>query len=80
LLVDDSAGNITREICWTNQEFSPVDIISKLFSMLMYHLGDEQQARWWPQFRDRVSATDMMMMMTIIIIIKCLLIHNLHLA
>jgi hypothetical protein len=24
-------------------------------STLIYHLGDEQQTRWWPQFRDIVS-------------------------
>jgi hypothetical protein len=24
--------------------------------MLIYHLGDEQQARWWLQFRDLVSS------------------------
>jgi hypothetical protein len=24
-------------------------------SMLIYHVGDEQYARWWPQFRDVVS-------------------------
>jgi hypothetical protein len=29
---------------------SPVDIIPPLFSMLIYHLGGEQQARWWLQF------------------------------
>jgi hypothetical protein len=23
--------------------------------MLIYHLGDEQYTRWWPQFRDIVS-------------------------
>jgi hypothetical protein len=27
---------------WTNQEFSPVDIIPPWFSMLIYYLGDEQ--------------------------------------
>jgi hypothetical protein len=25
------------------------------FSMLKYHLADEQEAHWWPQFRDVVS-------------------------
>jgi hypothetical protein len=34
---------------------SPVDIIPPWFSMLMYHLSDEQRERWWPQFRDVVS-------------------------
>jgi hypothetical protein len=27
--------------------------------MLILHLEDEQQARWWPQFRDIVSPFDM---------------------
>jgi hypothetical protein len=27
LLVDDSAGRITRELWWTNLEFSPTDFI-----------------------------------------------------
>jgi hypothetical protein len=26
---------------WTNQDFSPVDIIPPWFSTLIYHLGDE---------------------------------------
>jgi hypothetical protein len=34
---------------------SPVSIIPPLLSILIYHLWDEQQARWWPQFRDVVS-------------------------
>jgi hypothetical protein len=46
---------ISREIWWTNQELSPVNIIPSWFSMLIYHMGDEQLARWWPQFRDVVS-------------------------
>jgi hypothetical protein len=37
----DCAGRIARELWWTNQEFSPVDIIPPLFSMFIYHLGDE---------------------------------------
>jgi hypothetical protein len=55
LLLDDTAGRTARELLWTNQEFSPVNIIPPWFSMLIYHLGDEQQACWWPQFRDVVS-------------------------
>jgi hypothetical protein len=39
LLVDDSAGRVAREIWWTKEEFSPVDIIPPWFSMLIYHLG-----------------------------------------
>jgi hypothetical protein len=41
LLQDGSAGRIARDLWWTNYEFSPVDIISTWFSMLIYHLGDE---------------------------------------
>jgi hypothetical protein len=33
----------------------PVHIIPPLFSTLIYQPGNEQQARWWPQFRDVVS-------------------------
>jgi hypothetical protein len=33
----------------------PVNIIPPLPSILIYHLGDKQKARWWPQFRDTVS-------------------------
>jgi hypothetical protein len=29
-----------------------VDIITHSFSMLTYHLGNEQYARWWLQFRN----------------------------
>jgi hypothetical protein len=54
LLLDDSAGGLARELWWTNQ-FSTVDILPPWFSMLMYHQGDEQLARWWPQFRDVVQ-------------------------
>jgi hypothetical protein len=34
-----TAGKITSELWWMNQEFSPANIIPPLFSML---LGDEQ--------------------------------------
>jgi len=43
--VDDSAGRITREFLWPNQEFSPVDIIPPWLSKLISPGG------WWPQFR-----------------------------
>jgi hypothetical protein len=36
LLLDDFAGRIARELWWMNQEFSPVDIISPWFAMLIY--------------------------------------------
>jgi hypothetical protein len=46
---------IARELWWTNQEFSYVNIIiPPCISMLIYHLRDEQQARWWRQFKDIV--------------------------
>jgi hypothetical protein len=49
-----TAGRIARELLWTNQ-FFPIDIIPLWFSTLICHLGDEQQDRWWAQFRDVVS-------------------------
>jgi hypothetical protein len=33
-----TAGRIDRELWWTDQEFSPFDIIPSWFSMLVYHL------------------------------------------
>jgi hypothetical protein len=36
--------------------FSHVNIIPPWLSMLIYHLGDEQYAPWWLQFRDIVSS------------------------
>jgi hypothetical protein len=56
LLPDDSTNSNSTQLWWTNQEFSSVDIIPLWFSMLIYHLGDEKQARWWPQFRDIISS------------------------
>jgi hypothetical protein len=54
-LLDNSVGRIFRELWWTNQEIFPADIITLWFSMLIYHLGDKQYARWWPQLRVVVS-------------------------
>jgi hypothetical protein len=34
--------------------FFPVNILSPWLSILAYHLEDEQQTRWLPQFRDIV--------------------------
>jgi hypothetical protein len=45
---------LSEKLWWTNQDYSAVGM-PPWFSMLIYHLGDEQQARWWPQFRDVVS-------------------------
>jgi hypothetical protein len=42
LLIDDSAGRIARLLWRTNKEYFPLDIIPAWFSMLIYHLGDEQ--------------------------------------
>jgi hypothetical protein len=36
-------------------QFLPAHIIPQWLSIFMYHMGDEQWARWWPQFRDVVS-------------------------
>jgi branched-subunit amino acid transport protein len=36
-------------------QFSPVNIIPLWLSILIYHMGGEQQAHWWLQFRDVVS-------------------------
>jgi hypothetical protein len=33
-------------------QFSPVRIIRSWLFILIHYLGDEQQALWWPQFRD----------------------------
>jgi hypothetical protein len=34
-----TAGRIVRELWWTNQEFSSIDIIPLWFFMFIYHLG-----------------------------------------
>jgi hypothetical protein len=43
LLLVDSAGRIVGEFWWSDQEFSPFDIIAPWFSMLVYHLGEENR-------------------------------------
>jgi hypothetical protein len=40
-------------------QFLPANIIPPWLSMLLYHLGDEQEACRWPQFRDILSPIDM---------------------
>jgi hypothetical protein len=40
-----TAGMFARELWWTKQEFASVDIIPPWFSMLIYHLGDEDYSR-----------------------------------
>jgi hypothetical protein len=42
LLLDSSAGRIAITAVWWMNQFSPVDILPPWFSMLIYHLGDEQ--------------------------------------
>jgi hypothetical protein len=37
-----TAGGIARELWWANKELPLVDIIPPWFSMLIYHLRDEQ--------------------------------------
>jgi hypothetical protein len=39
-----SAGRIARELWWKNQMFPSVGITPPWLSMLLYHLGFEQQA------------------------------------
>jgi hypothetical protein len=36
-LLDESAGRIGRELWWTNQDFSSVDVTPLLFSMFICH-------------------------------------------
>jgi hypothetical protein len=41
LLLDDSTVRIARELCWTAEDFSPLDIIIHDFhAHRLYHLGD----------------------------------------
>jgi hypothetical protein len=34
----------------------PLSVLFHLSSILIYLLGDEQQARWWQQFRDTYTS------------------------
>jgi hypothetical protein len=43
LLPDVSAGRISGELWWKNQEFFSVGIIPPWFTMLRYHLGINNQ-------------------------------------
>jgi hypothetical protein len=45
---------LRQVLLWVLQ-FSPVSIIAPWLCTLIYHLGYEQQACWWPRFRDIVS-------------------------
>jgi hypothetical protein len=38
---------------------SPVSIMPLWLSILIYHLADEQEARWWRRFRHRVSMNNL---------------------
>jgi hypothetical protein len=42
LLADVSAGNIARDLSLASQEFSSAYIITPCFSMLIYHLEDQE--------------------------------------
>jgi hypothetical protein len=55
LLRDDSVSRTARELWWTNQLHSSVWRHS---NMVLHAPGDEQEARWWPQFKDIVSPID----------------------
>jgi hypothetical protein len=46
--------NGTGTVSPSSSDF-PVNVIPPFISILTYNLGDEQQAHWWPQFRDVVS-------------------------
>jgi hypothetical protein len=41
-----TAGRTARELWWTNQEFSFVDVIPPCFYMFIYDLGDEEEGQW----------------------------------
>jgi hypothetical protein len=41
-----TAGRTSRELWWTNQEFSFVDVIPPCFYMFIYDLGDEEEGQW----------------------------------
>jgi hypothetical protein len=49
-------GQSCSEICFCPRSLvSPVSIITPWLSTVIYHLGDEKLAPWWPQLRDTVS-------------------------
>jgi hypothetical protein len=55
LLLDDSTG-IERESSSGQIRSFPLSIsLHHGFCVLIYHVGDEQQAHWWLKFRDVVS-------------------------
>jgi hypothetical protein len=37
-----TAGRIARELWWTNQEFSSLDVVSQWLTILVYYLKDDQ--------------------------------------
>jgi hypothetical protein len=56
MLLDGSAGRLAEStLVYKSKSFPLVNIFTSWFSMLIHHLGDEQQDCWWPQFRDTVS-------------------------
>jgi hypothetical protein len=50
----EQSGNLI-DIYWSFLVFT-VNIIPLWLSILIYHMEDEQYARWGPQFRDTVSS------------------------
>jgi hypothetical protein len=52
-IVADKSGTGTG-FCPSSLVF-PVKIIPQWLFILIYHLGCEKYARWWPQFREIVS-------------------------
>jgi hypothetical protein len=70
-LPDDSACRFTRELWWTNQEFSFVDIIiPPWFSMLLYHVVMNNRPVGGRSSEMQSYPIDMMMMMMIIVTIS----------
>jgi hypothetical protein len=53
LLPDDLAGRITRDLWWTNQEFSPVNIIPPWFTLRMNNRPGGGHSSETPQQPDR---------------------------
>jgi hypothetical protein len=47
-------GKMSENAIVDETEVFPVDIIPPWYSMLIYHLGDEEQARWSLQLGDVV--------------------------
>jgi hypothetical protein len=75
LQLDDPAGRHTRELRWTNQEVSLINIIPLWFSILIIW-GMNNRPSGGHSSETLSHLTDMMMMMMIIIIIIIMLYQN----